>query len=150
MKKHLGTAANRPQPNLDLDRLVVTLIRTLAQIQSLLHLRRFLCDGPDSQRERDARFKLIPSVIHASWIIKQAVGTTPVLLGNKLVTRYFRRGHSLAPVTSLYCTCRLLPSCPNPWQDMVFFTTPRWCYLQRLEQQCCRLCCRSTLLPCHQ
>ena len=57
---------------------------------SPLHCR-FLCDGQDCQAERDSRFKLIPSVIHSSWIIKQAVGTTPVLLGNKLATRYFRR-----------------------------------------------------------
>ena len=56
--------------------------------------RRFLCDGPDCQAERDSRFKLIPSVVHASWIIKQAVGTTPVLLGNKLATRYFRCAES--------------------------------------------------------
>lgn len=35
-------------------------------------------------------FKLIPSVVSGSWVIKQAVGNTPVLLGKKLTTRYFR------------------------------------------------------------
>lgn len=35
-------------------------------------------------------FKLIPSVVKGSWVIKQAVGNTPVLLGKKLTTRYYR------------------------------------------------------------
>lgn len=35
-------------------------------------------------------FKLIPSVVKGSWVIKQAVGNTPVLLGKKLTTKYFR------------------------------------------------------------
>ena len=34
--------------------------------------------------------KLIPSVPQGSWIIKQAVGGTPVLLGNKIHTTYYR------------------------------------------------------------
>ena len=37
-------------------------------------------------------FKLIPSVVKGSWVIKQAVGNTPVLLGKKLTTRYYRLG----------------------------------------------------------
>ena len=40
-------------------------------------------------------FKLIPSVVTGSWIIKQAVGNTPVLLGRKLTTRYFRWAFTL-------------------------------------------------------
>ncbi len=35
-------------------------------------------------------FKLIPSVVQGSWIVRQAVGNTPVLLGRKLATKYFR------------------------------------------------------------
>ena len=34
--------------------------------------------------------KLIPSVPQGSWIIKQSVGSTPVLLGNKISTTYHR------------------------------------------------------------
>ena len=52
---------------------------------------RFLSgDGPEADRNCSARFKLIPSVVQGSWIIKQAVGNTPVLLGTKLDTKYFR------------------------------------------------------------
>jgi hypothetical protein len=32
----------------------------------------------------------IPRIVKGSWIVKQSVGTTPVLLGQKLATRYFR------------------------------------------------------------
>lgn len=47
-------------------------------------------DGPDSDKHRNARFKLIPNISKGSWIIKQSVGTTPVILGQKLRTKYFR------------------------------------------------------------
>lgn len=33
---------------------------------------------------------MIPNISKGSWIIKQSVGTTPVLLGQKLKTKYFR------------------------------------------------------------
>lgn len=46
-------------------------------------------DGPDSDKHRNARFKLIPNISKGSWIIKQSVGTTPVILGQKLRTKYF-------------------------------------------------------------
>ncbi|EFN56180.1 hypothetical protein CHLNCDRAFT_17328, partial [Chlorella variabilis] len=39
---------------------------------------------------RNKKFKLIPRIVRGSWIVKQSVGTTPVLLGQKLTTRYFR------------------------------------------------------------
>ena len=39
---------------------------------------------------RNSKFKLIPNISKGSWIIKQSVGTTPVLLGSKLTTKYFR------------------------------------------------------------
>lgn len=33
-------------------------------------------------------FKLIPHIADGSWVIKQSVGTTPVIMGNKLRTTY--------------------------------------------------------------
>ncbi|CAG9460131.1 unnamed protein product [Pedinophyceae sp. YPF-701] len=39
---------------------------------------------------RNKKFKLIPNVPQGSWIIKQAVGSTPVLLGRKVTTHYYR------------------------------------------------------------
>ncbi|KAK9822326.1 hypothetical protein WJX74_007890 [Apatococcus lobatus] len=54
-------------------------------------LTRFLeGQGEEADRRRHTGFKLIPSVVQASWIIKQAVGQKPVLLGQKLTTKYFR------------------------------------------------------------
>lgn len=34
--------------------------------------------------------KLIPHIPNASWVIKQSVGTVPVILGNKLKTTFYR------------------------------------------------------------
>ena len=60
-------------------------------------VRRFL-RGDDEERAN--RFKLIPTVAKGSWIIKQSVGHTPVLLGHKLKTQYFRYPpHPPAPFT---------------------------------------------------
>ena len=47
-------------------------------------------DGAEADKARNARFKLIPNISKGSWIIKQSVGTTPVLLGQKLTTKYYR------------------------------------------------------------
>ena len=47
-------------------------------------------DGPEADKYRNSRFKLIPNISQGSWIIKQSVGTTPVILGQKLRTKYFR------------------------------------------------------------
>jgi Protein ENHANCED DISEASE RESISTANCE 2, C-terminal len=56
---------------------------------TLLH--RFLeGEGAAADKRRNNRFKLIPHILKSPWVVKQAVGTTPVLLGNKLVTKYFR------------------------------------------------------------
>ena len=56
---------------------------------------RFLAPpGNEAQvaKERHAAFKIIPRIQEGSWVIKQAVGqNTPVLLGRKLTTKYFRR-----------------------------------------------------------
>ena len=52
---------------------------------------RFLAgDDKEAEQRRSCMFKLIPSVVKGSWVIKQAVGNTPVLLGKKLTTRYYR------------------------------------------------------------
>jgi hypothetical protein len=47
-------------------------------------------DGPEADKKRNAKFKLIPNIAKGSWIIQQSVGTTPVILGQKLTTKYFR------------------------------------------------------------
>lgn len=47
-------------------------------------------DGPEADKRRNSKFKLIPNIAKGSWIMKQSVGTTPVLLGQKLVTKYYR------------------------------------------------------------
>jgi hypothetical protein len=47
-------------------------------------------DGAEADALRNKKFKLIPRIVKGSWIVKQSVGTTPVLLGQKLATRYFR------------------------------------------------------------
>jgi len=45
-------------------------------------------DGDDSFR--NSRFKLIPTVVEGSFIIKQSVGSKPTLLGNKLKVPYYK------------------------------------------------------------
>ncbi|OQR95268.1 hypothetical protein ACHHYP_00153 [Achlya hypogyna] len=45
-------------------------------------------DGDDAFR--NSRFKLIPTVVEGSFIIKQSVGSKPTLLGNKLKCPYHR------------------------------------------------------------
>ena len=47
-------------------------------------------NDPAANAKRHNMLKLIPSVPQGSWIIKQAVGSTPVLLGNKIGTTYHR------------------------------------------------------------
>lgn len=52
---------------------------------------RFLAgDDESANSRRNSIFKLIPSVVKGSWVIKQSVGHTPVLLGKKLKTQYHR------------------------------------------------------------
>uniref|UniRef100_A0A7S1SJP9 START domain-containing protein n=1 Tax=Tetraselmis chuii TaxID=63592 RepID=A0A7S1SJP9_9CHLO len=54
-------------------------------------LARFIFgDGPTFDAQRNSTFKLIPHVVDGSWVIKQSVGATPVLLGNKLRQAYHR------------------------------------------------------------
>eukprot|EP00882_Tetradesmus_deserticola_P016640 GHRQ01017780.1.p1 GENE.GHRQ01017780.1~~GHRQ01017780.1.p1 ORF type:complete len:445 (+),score=238.81 GHRQ01017780.1:224-1558(+) len=50
-------------------------------------LHRFL-HGDDATRT--SMFKLIPHIAEGSWVIKQSVGTVPVILGNKLKTMYYQ------------------------------------------------------------
>lgn len=39
---------------------------------------------------RNSRFKLIPTVVEGSFIVKQSVGSKPTLLGNKLKCHYHK------------------------------------------------------------
>ncbi|KAG6628121.1 protein ENHANCED DISEASE RESISTANCE 2-like isoform X1 [Carya illinoinensis] len=51
-------------------------------------LARFV-DGNDMFR--DARFKLIPSIVEGYWMVKRAVGTKACLLGKAVTCKYFRQ-----------------------------------------------------------
>jgi hypothetical protein len=77
-------------------------------------LHRFLHGGPQT---RQAMFKLIPHIAEGSWVIKQSVGTVPVILGNKLQTVYYQTDRYIeatVDVTSssaaAYITSKLLPA----------------------------------------
>ena len=52
-------------------------------------------DSEADDKRRHNTFKLIPKVTKGSWVIRNAVGSTPVLLGKKLTTKYFRSGAAL-------------------------------------------------------
>ncbi|KAK9906580.1 hypothetical protein WJX75_004515 [Coccomyxa subellipsoidea] len=48
-------------------------------------------DEKEVEKRRHGAFKIIPRITEGSWVVKQAVGqNTPVLLGRKLTTKYFR------------------------------------------------------------
>lgn len=47
-------------------------------------------EGPEADKRRNGKLKLIPRIVKGSWVVKQGVGTTPVLLGQKLETKYFK------------------------------------------------------------
>jgi len=49
-------------------------------------LYRFLHGDDD---ERSSLFKMIPRIAEGSWVVRQSVGTTPVIVGRKLTTSYF-------------------------------------------------------------
>ena len=49
--------------------------------------RRFL---NASDQERTSMLKLIPGIAEGSWVIKQSVGTVPVIVGTKLKTTYYQ------------------------------------------------------------
>lgn len=68
---------------------------------------RFLAgDDKEAEQRRNSMFKLIPSVVKGSWVIKQAVGNTPVLLGKKLTTKYFRSASYMPDMNLLEKTSR--------------------------------------------
>ncbi len=50
---------------------------------------------PSGDAERNGMFKLIPHIADGSWVIKQSVGTVPVLMGTKLRTTYHSAGQYL-------------------------------------------------------
>ena len=47
-------------------------------------------DGQVDDERRNKKFKLIPRIAKGSWVVRQSVGKTPVLLGQKLESKYFR------------------------------------------------------------
>ncbi|KFM23600.1 hypothetical protein F751_2859 [Auxenochlorella protothecoides] len=47
-------------------------------------------EGPEADRARNKQFKLIPHISKGAWIMQKSVGTTPVILGQKLTTKYFK------------------------------------------------------------
>jgi len=49
-------------------------------------LARFIVSDDE---HKNARFKLIPSMVEGPWVVRTAVGTKPVILGKKLTQRYF-------------------------------------------------------------
>ncbi|VAI31220.1 unnamed protein product [Triticum turgidum subsp. durum] len=55
-------------------------------------LGRFI-DGTDAFR--DARFKLIPSIVEGYWMVKRAVGTRACLLGKAVTCNYLRQDNFL-------------------------------------------------------
>ncbi|KAJ1268606.1 hypothetical protein BS78_07G148000 [Paspalum vaginatum] len=55
-------------------------------------LGRFI-DGTDTFR--DARFKLIPSIVEGYWMVKRAVGTKACLLGKAVTCNYLRQDNFL-------------------------------------------------------
>lgn len=58
-----------------------------------ISMARFLDETGDEQsvlQRRHSMFKIIPRIEKGSWLVRQAVAQTPVLLGKKLTTKYFR------------------------------------------------------------
>eukprot|EP01026_Neomeris_dumetosa_P029487 TRINITY_DN23906_c0_g2_i1.p3 TRINITY_DN23906_c0_g2~~TRINITY_DN23906_c0_g2_i1.p3 ORF type:complete len:258 (+),score=32.85 TRINITY_DN23906_c0_g2_i1:248-1021(+) len=54
-------------------------------------LAKFLAgDSEEDDDKRNSRFRLIPHIVEGSWILRQSVGTTPVMIGKKLKTSYHR------------------------------------------------------------
>lgn len=54
---------------------------------------RFLAgstNDDEANQRRHSTLKLIPRISKGAWFVKQAVGTTPCLLGRKLTTHYHR------------------------------------------------------------
>ena len=70
-------------------------------------------DDEEDVKRRHNTFKLIPRVTKGSWVIRNAVGSTPVLLGKKLTTKYFR--YTIDPGVYL---CSALPAGHSVMQKM--------------------------------
>lgn len=68
--------------------------------------------------ERTAMFKMIPAIAEGSWVIKQSVGTVPVLLGTKLKTTYYQTANyveSSVDVTSSSAAAYITGKCLARW-----------------------------------
>ncbi|EQC26145.1 hypothetical protein SDRG_15997, partial [Saprolegnia diclina VS20] len=66
--------------------------------------------------QRSNRLKLIPRVIEGNWAVREGVGNTPTILGNKVTQRYSRGAtfceidYDIASSTVASGLCRLLLS----------------------------------------
>ncbi len=60
--------------------------------------QRFL-NGDDSFRCE--RFKLIPTIVEGSWVVRQGVGKKPAITGNKLRQVYFRGDNYFEVIAAL-------------------------------------------------
>jgi hypothetical protein len=92
-------------------------------------LHRFLHGSPQT---RQAMFKLIPHIAEGSWVIKQSVGTVPVILGNKLQTVYYQTDRyieatvdvtssSAAAYITSKCALRMCAACASYYQLTYFY-----------------------------
>ncbi len=77
-------------------------------------------DHEDDVKRRHNTFKLIPRVTKGSWVIRNAVGSTPVLLGKKLTTKYFR--YTIDP-GALVLSIASWAFCYAENEKLVFFPT---------------------------
>lgn len=73
-------------------------------------------DSEDDVKRRHNTFKLIPKVTKGSWVIRNAVGSTPVLLGKKLTTKYFRSGAALQETHMYPLECE--PALETTWSTL--------------------------------
>jgi hypothetical protein len=85
-------------------------------------LHRFL-HGDGATRQ--AMFKLIPHIAEGSWVIKQSVGTVPVILGNKLQTVYYETERYIEATVDVTSS-----------SAAAYITGARAC--ARLAEACCR------------
>lgn len=60
-------------------------------------LRRFFLDPDTDDAFRDRRLKVIPRCTHGPWVVRQAVGSTPAIIGRKITQQY--HNHCRPPPT---------------------------------------------------
>ena len=81
-----------------------------------------------AETARQGAFKIIPRVAEGSWVVKQAVGqNTPVLLGRKLTTKYFRRVAAACTLPACLVGLRRRPAHGACWHAKHVCTVFPWC-----------------------